>query len=1164
MLQAVDTKPIIAHRYEIQHPLGQGGMGIVYRAFDRLSRRAVALKQVVVGSSQLAFSSLSQNDSTGHRMALAREFQLLASLRHPYIISVLDYGFDEQQQPFFTMSLLQHPRHICQVAPHLDLDGRVDLLVQMLQALAYLHRRGIIHRDLKPGNVLVDDAGRLQVVDFGLALQQEQVREMVGTLAYMAPEVLQGKSVTPAADLYSAGVIAYEVLTGSHPFETKDLTRLMAQLLHEAPDLDRLPEAMQPVVACLLQKEPQRRFANAFETIHAMQTAVDRPPLPETGEVRESFLQAATFIGREQELKLLTGSLRDIREGYGRFWLVGGESGVGKTRLLEEVRTEALVRGALVVRGQAISEGAAPFRMFHNVLRQLCLRTTLTDLEAGVIKPLAPDIGMLLGRDVPDAPELEAEATQRRLLTVIEQLFRRQKEPMVLLLEDLQWAEESTDIVRYLTERLIDQPVLIIGSYRDDEYPNLPTLLPQMQVLKLERFTRQTVKALSVSMLGEVIGSQEHIIRLLMQETEGNVYFLVEVVRALAEEAGQLDQIGQITLPQYVFAQGVRTVLARRLNRVLPEARPLLKLAAIRGRLLDLPLLQAMAPTVNLDAWLRHGNDTAVLEIKDQVWQFSHDKLREALLAQMDPYESQQLHRQVAKTIETIYPDDPTQVLVLAYQWHMAGDAARELPYRLAAGEMALASGANSQAVDLLTRAFDLSVSQQASQAQQAHVLRLLGEAYMGLGDLPKARLAFAQTAGLLDSPVPASAAATGSGFAFQFGRQLGRLIRPARPTQDPQQQFRYRELLHAYRLLGEICFLNNETMPAMFATVRALNVVERLPPGPEQAMLYSNMSVAAALMPWHYLARLYQQKALTTIKALGVPNLLAECHVSLALAVYKSVLAHWEDCEQLSAQAVALGQQIGDYRTMGGALNVQATTLFNQGRHEQALALYRQMYDTAVSQHNLIQQGWGLVNQATCLLRLGRDPDGAYQWLTEARMIQHQVHDAVAELNIYATMATLHIRQQRMQEALHAAATGLKLLVANATSIGSYVGFHNVPLVYLALWEGGHTAVIPDARAALKRLKRYARIFHFARPAHHICQSWQAWLEGRPALAKTAGQKAIAAAHAVQMPYEEGLAHYHLARFLPEGAPEKLAHYHQAETLWKATGAAYMLTQLP
>src|SRR5258707_8957613 len=168
--ESPENPEIIGKRYILLEKLGKGGMGVVFKAIDRLTRQPVALKRVSGG----ALLIRSGEESFDRRLALAQEFQTLASLRHPHIISVLDYGFDAQNQPYLTMDLLDRPQTILEIGwrTH-SLLTKVNFLVQTLQALAYLHRRGILHRDLKPGNILVTK-GQIKLLDFGLSMAHEQ------------------------------------------------------------------------------------------------------------------------------------------------------------------------------------------------------------------------------------------------------------------------------------------------------------------------------------------------------------------------------------------------------------------------------------------------------------------------------------------------------------------------------------------------------------------------------------------------------------------------------------------------------------------------------------------------------------------------------------------------------------------------------------------------------------------------------------------------------------------------------------------------------------------------------------------------------------------------------------------------------------------------------
>src|SRR5262249_22652319 len=155
--------------------------------------------------------------------------------------------------------------------------------------------------------------------------------------------------------------------------------------------------------------------------------------------------------------------VRSTRTGAGSTWLVAGESGVGKSRLLEEVRTRALVDGVLVARGQAVSHGGGPYRVWRDIVRSLLLRVEVSDQDVDVLRAIVPDLGTLIGRTVPDTLTLDVDAAQLRLLVVLENLIRRQPGPVLMILEDLQWAgSESLKLLRGLAFAIADIPAVVL------------------------------------------------------------------------------------------------------------------------------------------------------------------------------------------------------------------------------------------------------------------------------------------------------------------------------------------------------------------------------------------------------------------------------------------------------------------------------------------------------------------------------------------------------------------------------------------------------------------------------------------------------------------------------------------------------------------------------
>jgi tetratricopeptide (TPR) repeat protein len=236
-------------------------------------------------------------------------------------------------------------------------------------------------------------------------------------------------------------------------------------------------------------------------------------------------------------------------------------------------------------------------------------------------------------------------------------------------------------------------------------------------------------------MLGEP-GQQSGVLERLLKETEGNAFFLVEVVRALAEEAGRLSRIGQKALPDKVFAGGVQTIIRRRLQRAPDWARPLLRPAAVAGRELDLALLQHIAANqpdyfpqnMALDNWLNGCTEAAVLDVQEGHWRFAHDKLRQALLDDLPEEERPGLHRLVAQTIEIIHANSLDDYAYILFEhWQSAGSQEKESYYAWLAGKQVHTAGQFQEAERLLR--YGLGLTSEHEQQHRANLLLALGNA---------------------------------------------------------------------------------------------------------------------------------------------------------------------------------------------------------------------------------------------------------------------------------------------------------------------------------------------------------------------------------------------------------------------------------------------------
>jgi tetratricopeptide (TPR) repeat protein len=757
-----------ANRYVLGDVLGAGSTGTVYRAFDHLTNEDVALKQVSLPLGELVGDDFKVE--TSRRVALSHEFETLAGLHHPHIVKVLDYGFDELRQPFFTMELLEDARDLFTATRHLPEADIVELLVQALQALAYIHRHGILHRDLKPTNILVTPDGHTRILDLGLALTQRHSRSMAGTAAYLSPEVVRNQTLTPASDLFAMGIIIYEVFSGRHPFDYQDnLAQLVFNIAGREPDYDILkqPPALVDVVRGLLAKKPEHRFDSARDALNALCLAAGRSIPVESADIRESYLQAARFVGRERELARLTAAVNAIvgpENGKdheditpeqveelaanfapaGSAWLVSGESGVGKTRLLNELQIQAMIRGATVLRGQAVAEKGPPYYLLVPALRRLLLITPPTDLEAGVLKPIIPDIERLIQRPVKDLAVLEPGLQFQRLTNTITGLFSRTQEPLVLLVEDLHWADESLPVLARLCTVAADLSLLVVGSVRGEEAPHIPRQLPNARLMPLTRLNKQTIARLSREILGPA-GDYPEVLDLIERETEGNVFFMIEVMRFLSETSQGLDEVGRRTLPQRIFTGGMQAVVQRRLDQVPDWGQPMLKFAAVAGRELDQRVLQSVLevrgiPLIDhtLDQWLHTCANAGVLQVRHDEWSFAHDKLRVAVLEGLSPSERVMLHRLVAEAIEYAYPNAGEYAALLTHHYVGADDADKIWQYAVQAGDQAISSSRYLEAIKHYRRALEQRTMLD-TRPQRAGILTKTGIAYHNLSNFADA-----------------------------------------------------------------------------------------------------------------------------------------------------------------------------------------------------------------------------------------------------------------------------------------------------------------------------------------------------------------------------------------------------------------------------------------
>ncbi len=271
-LTALDRRQI--GRYEIRGILGRGAMGIVYRAYDTVLERSVALKTHLTTVSE----------SLDLRRRFIAEVKTSSRLNHANIVTVFDAGI-ETDVPFIAMELVEGMtlEDVLQARGRLPPEEAVAILLRVAEALCYAHRQRIVHRDLKPANILIANDGRAKVTDFGIAkalgITAPATTLLCGTPSHMAPEQIQGGPIDGRVDVFALGVVAYETLTGRSPFGGRDL----AQIIHQVIDSDPAPpseiepslaKAVDAVIARALAKQPAERYADAEEFVRDLGAAM--------------------------------------------------------------------------------------------------------------------------------------------------------------------------------------------------------------------------------------------------------------------------------------------------------------------------------------------------------------------------------------------------------------------------------------------------------------------------------------------------------------------------------------------------------------------------------------------------------------------------------------------------------------------------------------------------------------------------------------------------------------------------------------------------------------------------------------------------------------------------------------------------------------------------
>ena len=726
-------------RYVVRKVLGEGGMGVVYRVDDPLNpERALALKTIR--------SEMLDEDRLGMFKA---EFEIMTQLRHPNIASVFDFEAASGSDDYlFTLEFVAG-RDIYEATRGADWTRVVELLVQVCRALAYMHSREVVHFDLKPANVLLAGDDTVKVLDFGLAGARARAEQggAFGTPSYMAPELAQGGDVDHRADLYCLGIMAYQLLTGRLPFEGDSLVTLAyhhcyTDLRFDEEDEDRLPVWLRAVVERLCAKEPADRFRTANAVLAAIAREGRLDVELETEETRESYILSSRFVGRDDELgriREFVGGRRRAVDGLPPMLIVSGQSGIGKSRLMREVRYQAQIERHSFVETECFEGVASEFAPISAALEHV-VRLAEASGQSMLFDEYAPALGTFDARLAEtlqlrtDGMRGTPERQRARMLERVADFLVRVSElhPYVLSLSDLHWARAGTvellgHVVRQIAirERRGEPARLaLLGTYRDDEVGERPLEALLEQLRKRDGATLE-IGALGAGQVSRLLGSMLGLEEIpgafaerVFAETAGNPYFVEEVMRSLVENGSVYLEGGQWAaseeIDHLVIPASVTNAFLARLDRLGPTARRVLEVMATHGRPAPVRILHATCGLAD-DALfgalkeLVHRQMVVRQRGGELAYHVTHDRVRELLYDGMPEERRRGLHGNIAETLEALYPETlQDHLYALAdHTWH-AGRLDKAAGYCQAAGERAKEAYENQLAVEFYRRSLEM------------------------------------------------------------------------------------------------------------------------------------------------------------------------------------------------------------------------------------------------------------------------------------------------------------------------------------------------------------------------------------------------------------------------------------------------------------------------
>jgi ABC-type transport system substrate-binding protein len=689
----------LSDRYELVSELGRGGMGVVYLARDPRLNREVAVK--ILPPALLTPAS---------EQRFQREAELVAQMDHPAIVPIYDIGQHEGSF-YFLMPVVRgtNLRQFLRESPR-SLGEIIDIVMQVADALDYSHGRGIVHRDIKPENIMVtqeEGTLRARVMDFGLAKAASEnnltkTGTLIGTVLYLSPEQVTARELDGRSDIYSLGTVLYEALAGEAPF-TGETQAILYRVVHENARSIRslgadIPEELDDIVAKALVKDKARRYQTGSELSDALRRLHGKLQESERNRsvilstmmtAQHARMQQAHFVGREKEFAELQRRLNAAIDGECQFAVIGGEAGIGKSRLLEELENLAKARRIRVLHGRFIEQDRTfSYQGFCEVIQEYFRskdtaasgeHANFSDLAAELISlfPVLSEIGELRAAAVSDAavPREPRKADDR---TFIYELLARALgriaggKPLVLIFENLHGAEMSLEALQYVVRRLGPTPTLITGTYRQTEIDKRHPLVKMLDSFSDDpRFTSMFLGPFSVSehrqfvetMVGEGAVSND-LTKRLFDATEANPFFTKELIRSLIESGGisrddhgSWSLSGEMAISSDALPATIQQAVEKRVERLPESAREVLAVASVLGKTFEFRDLELLSESKGetediVERLIVDGILEEERESRGDRLTFSSGIVRDVLYGALSRRKRKSLHRRYAEQLE--------------------------------------------------------------------------------------------------------------------------------------------------------------------------------------------------------------------------------------------------------------------------------------------------------------------------------------------------------------------------------------------------------------------------------------------------------------------------------------------------------------------------------